>query len=152
MDQEQTKLSPGFAARWPQLDGIPWFPALGDGACDNVGSGCTKRDRYALMVGTSGAIRASERADSITIPSGLFCYRLDRKRFVLGGALSNGGEVFAWMRKTLQLPPADELNGSWPSFPRTCTESRCCRCSQASALQDGAWMHEQPSRAWPPAR
>jgi gluconokinase len=117
MDQEQTKLSPAFAARWPQLDGIPWFPALGDGACDNVGSGCTKRDRYALMVGTSGAVRASERADSIAIPSGLFCYRLDRKRFVLGGALSNGGEVFAWMRKTLQLPPVDELERQLAQLP-----------------------------------
>jgi gluconokinase len=117
MDQEQTKLSPAFAARWPQLDGIPWFPALGDGACDNVGSGCTKRDRYALMVGTSGAMRASERADSIAIPSGLFCYRLDRKRFVLGGALSNGGEVFAWMRRTLQLPPADELERQLAQLP-----------------------------------
>jgi gluconokinase len=109
MDEEQTKLSHQFATRWSELDGIPWFPPLGDGACDNVGSGCTKRDRYALMVGTSGAMRACERADSIAIPSGLFCYRLDRNRFVLGGALSNGGEVFAWMRNTLQLPQANEL-------------------------------------------
>jgi gluconokinase len=109
MDEEQTKLSHGFATRWSELDGIPWFPALGDGACDNVGSGCTKRDSYALMVGTSGAMRACERADSIEIPSGLFCYRLDRNRFVLGGALSNGGEVFTWMRNTLQLPQANEL-------------------------------------------
>jgi gluconokinase len=109
MDEEQTKLSRHFATRWPELDGIPWFPALGDGACDNVGSGCTQRDRYALMVGTSGAMRACERAESIAIPSGLFCYRLDRNRFVLGGALSNGGEVFAWMRNTLQLPQANEL-------------------------------------------
>lgn len=109
MDEPQTKLSDQFAGRWPELDGIPWFPALGDGACDNVGSGCTERDRYALMVGTSGAMRACARADSIAIPTGLFCYRLDRKRFVLGGALSNGGEVFAWMRRTLQLPEANEL-------------------------------------------
>jgi gluconokinase len=109
LDQPQTKLSDRFARRWPELDGIPWFPALGDGACDNVGSGCTERGRYALMVGTSGALRVCVRADSIEIPTGLFCYRLDRKRFLLGGALSNGGEVFAWMRRTLQLPEANEL-------------------------------------------
>jgi gluconokinase len=109
MDAPETKLSERFATRWPELDGIPWFPALGDGACDNVGSGCATRDRYALMVGTSGAMRACVRADSITIPAGLFCYRLDRQRFVLGGALSNGGDVFAWMRRTLQLPDAIEL-------------------------------------------
>lgn len=91
--------------RWPEICGIPWFSALGDGACDNLGSGCVARDCFALMVGTSGAMRAIVPADRIEIPDGLFCYRLDRKRFVLGGALSNGGSVFAWMKRTLCLPP-----------------------------------------------
>jgi gluconokinase len=90
--------------QWPELSDIPWFPALGDGACDNVGSGCATRDRWALMVGTSGALRATIEAGQIDIPPGLFCYRIDRKRFVAGGALSNGGEVYAWMKRTLQLP------------------------------------------------
>lgn len=89
---------------WPELKGVPWFPALGDGACDNIGSGCTTRDRFALMVGTSGALRAAVETEHIEIPDGLFCYRIDRKRFVLGGALSNGGEVFAWMKRNLRLP------------------------------------------------
>ena len=90
--------------QWPELDDIPWFPALGDGACDSVGSGCSTKDRWALMVGTSGALRATIEADQIEIPRGLFCYRIDRKRFVVGGSLSNGGEVYAWMKRTLQLP------------------------------------------------
>jgi len=93
---------------FPELKNIPWFPASGDGACDNVGSGCTTRDRFALMVGTSGAMRAVVEAARIDIPGGLFCYRVDRKRFVLGGALSNGGEVFAWMKRTLRIPDSDE--------------------------------------------
>jgi gluconokinase len=89
---------------WPELKDVPWFPALGDGACDNIGSGCAAKDRFALMVGTSGAMRAVVEAERAEIPDGLFCYRVDRKRFVLGGALSNGGEVFAWMKRTLRLP------------------------------------------------
>ncbi len=93
---------------WSELRGIPWFPALGDGACDNVGSGCTSQKRFALMVGTSGAMRAVVEAEKIDIPDGLFCYRVDRKRFVLGGALSNGGSVFAWMKRTLRLPDSNE--------------------------------------------
>jgi gluconokinase len=92
------------ACQWPELQGIPWYPALGDGACDNIGSGCTTRDRFALMVGTSGAMRAVVEVKRIDIPDGLFCYRVDKKRFVLGGALSNGGEVFAWMKRTLRVP------------------------------------------------
>ena len=109
LDQPARGLREPFRAQWPELDGIPWFPALGDGACDNVGSGCTTRDRWALMVGTSGAMRATIESGGIEIPAGLFCYRIDRKRFVAGGALSNGGEVFAWMKRTLQLPDDAEI-------------------------------------------
>ncbi len=117
MDQPQTKLAGEFAARWPELAGIPWFPALGDGACDNVGSGCATRERFALMVGTSGAMRACAETDAIEIPAGLFCYRVDRRRVVLGGALSNGGEVFAWMRRTLQLPDTNEIEKQLNGLP-----------------------------------
>jgi gluconokinase len=49
-------------------------------------------------------VEAGAEADNIKIPDGLFCYRVDPKRFVLGGALSSGGEVFAWMKRTLRLP------------------------------------------------
>ncbi len=111
MDNPQTDLRPEFAALWPEFQGIPWFPALGDGACDNIGSGCAEvrsgcdgPHRFALMVGTSGAMRAVCETDALAIPEGLWCYRVDRRRFVLGGALSNGGGVFAWMEHTLALP------------------------------------------------
>ncbi|MEO8663532.1 MAG: gluconokinase, partial [Bryobacteraceae bacterium] len=112
MDEPQTALLADFARQWPGFNGIPWFPAFGDGACNNIGSGCTTPDRFALMVGTSGAMRAVLEQESIEIPPGLWCYRVDRKRFVLGGALSNGGEVFAWMKRTLQLPGDDELEAA----------------------------------------
>jgi gluconokinase len=109
MDQPRDKLCPEWAQRWPELDGIPWFPALGDGACNNVGSGCTAAGRFAIMVGTSGAMRAVSDAPSVEIPPGLWCYHVDRRRFVLGGALSNGGSVYAWLSNTLQLPAKEDL-------------------------------------------
>ncbi len=105
MDQPMTALLPEYRSQWPDLDQIPWYPALGDGACNNIGSGCIAPDRFALMVGTSGAMRAVIESDRTMIPDGLWCYRVDRNRFVLGGALSNGGEVFAWMKRTLALDP-----------------------------------------------
>ena len=109
MDQPRDRLRDEFKQRWPELDGIPWFPALGDGACNNVGSGCVVRDRFALMVGTSGAMRAVIEEDHAEIPPGLWCYRVDNKRFVLGGALSNGGSVYSWLKATLQLPSDEDL-------------------------------------------
>lgn len=104
LDQPCKALLSPLREQWPELDGIPWYPALGDGACDNIGSGCTTRDVWALMVGTSGAMRVTVESAAIEIPAGLFCYRVDRRRFVTGGALSNGGAVYAWMKRILQLP------------------------------------------------
>jgi gluconokinase len=109
LDRPSTELRDEFRSRWPAFAGIPWFPALGDGACNNIGSGCITPDLFSLMVGTSGAMRGVTEAEAIRIPEGLWCYRVDRKRYVLGGALSNGGEVFAWMKRTLALPPDDQI-------------------------------------------
>lgn len=103
-DQPCTGLKPEWAKRWPKLAKIPWFPAYGDGAVSNVGSGCTTKDRLALMVGTSGALRLILKEDRVTVGDGLWCYRVTRDRYVVGGALSNGGEVFKWAQRTLQLP------------------------------------------------
>jgi gluconokinase len=107
-DEPLRGLSEEWARRWPALRDTPWFPAAGDGACSNVGSGCTTSDRVALMVGTSGAMRVLWKADSVEIPDGPWCYRADEKRFVMGGALSDGGNLVGWLRNTLRLPEPEE--------------------------------------------
>lgn len=93
-----------FARRWPALAGIPWFPIAGDGACSNVGSGCTSRDRLALMIGTSGALRVCFPAADTETHWGLWCYHANQDYFLLGGALSNGGLLWEWLQRTLRLP------------------------------------------------
>ncbi|WP_228281785.1 gluconokinase [Rubrobacter marinus] len=100
-----------WAERWPALREVPWFPAVGDGACSNVGSGCVTQDRLALMVGTSGAMRVLWEAESAEVPDGLWCYRADARRFVSGGALSDGGNLVEWLRRTLRLPGEEEAEG-----------------------------------------
>ena len=77
-------------------------PPLGDGACSNAGAGCTTRDRAAVMVGTSAALRVVYPAASAEVRPGLFLYRLDAQRFCEGGALSDGGNLHAWLVRTLQ--------------------------------------------------
>lgn len=98
-----------YAKRWPALAEVPWFPAVGDGAAGNLGSGCFSTDRIAVMVGTSGAMRVVYPADKVEIPWGLWCYHADYRRFVIGGALSEGGNLFAWMRQTFQLPELETV-------------------------------------------
>jgi gluconokinase len=85
------------------------YPALGDGACSNVGVGCVDRGRVALMVGTSGAARVVYRADAAGPRPGLFLYRLDEHRFCEGGALSDGGNLYAWLEQTLRDLDLDQL-------------------------------------------
>jgi gluconokinase len=107
-DEPRRGLSGEWAERWPSLREVPWFPAVGDGACSNAGSGCTAGDRLALMVGTSGAMRILWKAGSVEIPDGPWCYRADAERFVMGGALSDGGNLIEWLRNTLRLPDPEE--------------------------------------------
>jgi gluconokinase len=108
LDQSEEPLRPEYRRLWPGFAKARWFPALGDGACNNLGSGCISTDRASLMVGTTGAMRLVGRmvsgATGAKISPGLWCYRVDRDRFVSGGALSNGGDVYAWMKRNLALP------------------------------------------------
>jgi gluconokinase len=104
LDQPARGLRPLYAERWPLFANIPWFPSIGDGAANNIGCGCDTPNEFALMVGTTGAMRAVFERPTVDIPEGLWCYRLDPRRFVLGGALSNGGKVFEWVMERFQMP------------------------------------------------
>jgi gluconokinase len=105
-----------FASRWPALRDVPWFPAVGDGAAANIGSGCTGPDRIALTVGTTGALRVVQ-SDVAEVPAGLWCYRVDRRRALLGGATSEGGNVYGWMLDTLKLGKPDAIERELAQLP-----------------------------------
>jgi gluconokinase len=104
-------LRPPFAERWPALRELPWMPPVGDGACNNLGSGCSGPDRLGVMIGTTGAMRVVLPEVPDPLPWGAFCYRADRKRSVLGGALSEGGSLVEWIRSTFRI---DDLEGAEP--------------------------------------
>jgi gluconokinase len=102
-------LNSEFAKRWPQLHHARWFPAVGDGAANSIGTGCVSQGSTALMIGTSGAMRTMWQGDvPESIPDGLWCYRADRKRVLVGGALSDGGGLYAWMKDSLALSGNDD--------------------------------------------
>jgi gluconokinase len=105
-DKNRTfRLNKKFARRWPRLAGAEWFPAIGDGAANNIGSGSVGKSRAALMVGTSGAMRVAYRGEPPSkIPDGLWCYRIDDERVIVGGALSDGGGLIEWLQQNLRLP------------------------------------------------
>jgi gluconokinase len=91
--------------RLPEISDAPvggWYPALLDGACSNFGAGCLTRERAALMVGTSGAIRTVYETERPQPHEGLFLHWVDDTRVVEGGSLSDGGNLHAWLEETLR--------------------------------------------------
>jgi gluconokinase len=97
------------AERLPDLADIQvWI----DGVCSNLGAGCTTKSRAALMIGTSGALRILYETERPQPRPGLFLYRLDGRRVVEGGALSDGGNLYAWLVRTLADPSGSLLDRS----------------------------------------
>jgi gluconokinase len=113
-----------FARRWPALAGAHWFPALGDGACANVGSGAIGPARIALTVGTSAAVRLvlpRPGGAEWAVPTGLWAYRLDGENAVLGGALSNGGNLLGWIWTTTATGPGEPAMVAAAALPADST-------------------------------
>jgi gluconokinase len=95
-------LRSAYAARWPQLCDARAFPGVGDGAANNIGAGCHSIEKLGLMIGTSGALRVCFKGEAPEqLPTELWCYRVDRDRILIGGALSDGGGLYAWLRDSL---------------------------------------------------
>jgi gluconokinase len=92
--------------RLPRIADVPvWV----DAACSNVGAGCTTRERAALMVGTSGALRVLYESERPEPKPGLFLYLAGEHRVVEGGALSDGGNLHDWLERTLAGNTSNKL-------------------------------------------
>jgi gluconokinase len=84
-----------------RLPRIADLPLWSDAACSNAGAGCTGHERAALMVGTSGALRVLYESERPQPKPGLFLYLADERHVVEGGALSDGGNLYEWLERTL---------------------------------------------------
>ncbi|MBA3883362.1 MAG: hypothetical protein H0X73_11780 [Chthoniobacterales bacterium] len=83
------------------------FTAIGDGAASNLGSGTDRQGVVAISFGTSGAVRMlRSRAAALAqqLPFGLFQYVVDARRLVIGGAISNAGNLREWCVREFHLP------------------------------------------------
>ncbi len=106
-----------LAAQFPELKEAMWFPGIGDGAAGNLGSGATKPGLAAINVGTSAAIRVMREGAQAGAPLGLFCYRVDAKRYLVGGAVSNAGNLRAWCLRELAITDGPKLEASLATRP-----------------------------------
>ncbi|MCS6848741.1 MAG: gluconokinase [Anaerolineae bacterium] len=113
-------LRPEWAARWPKFAAARCHPPIGDGAAANVGSECVDPSRIAVTIGSTAAVRVVRHRASgepYHLPPSLWAYRVDHAHELIGGATTEGGNVFAWARRVLRLPDEDELEARVAAMP-----------------------------------
>jgi gluconokinase len=93
--------------------GIPVVIGCSDGPLANLGLGAIRPGAVACSIGTSGAVRAVVDAPRMDDRGRSFCYILDAGRYVVGGAINNGGIVLDWcgdaLAPELEEPAAEAL-------------------------------------------
>ena len=79
------KLTYDYSLRWPQLSEARLFPAVGDGAANNIGAGCHSTEKVALMIaGLPAQCAYFLKANRLNpLPPELWCYRADRSRILV---------------------------------------------------------------------
>ena len=95
-----TKILPGLrpeAAQAMQLPAAtPVIAGAGDGPLANLGVGAIRPGVAACSIGTSGALRLTAERPVVDQRGRTFCYALTERRWVIGGAINNGGLVLQW--------------------------------------------------------
>ncbi|XVV15941.1 gluconokinase [Actinoplanes sp. CA-131856] len=91
------------SSRWAALDRAVWFPVITDGFASNIGSGALDSTVMTAATATSGALRVLLDGPADPLPFGLWNYRVDARRTLLGGAINDVGRAVSWAQSTLRL-------------------------------------------------
>ena len=97
------------AQEWGLPRGTPIVLGATDGVLANLGLGAVAPGVTACSIGTSGAIRGVVPQPQVDDRGGVFCYVLVPGRWVVGGAVNNGGNVLRWLGSVVgaDLPDPD---------------------------------------------
>jgi gluconokinase len=87
---------------------LPLVLGAGDGPLANLGVGAVRPGVAACSIGTSGALRLMVERPVIDERGRVFCYALTEDRWVVGGAVNNGGVVLQWAHDALAPELADD--------------------------------------------
>jgi gluconokinase len=86
-----------------------------DAVNSSLGAGAVTARQATCMVGTSGALRVISPRPVLDEKARSWCYAIDGERWLVGGAINNGGVALSWFRDLLnrafpRLSPQDELS------------------------------------------
>lgn len=95
-----TTVLPGLLEEAALLTGLPADTKVvvggSDGPMANLGSGAVQPGVASCTIGTSGALRIVVDRPVVDPLGRVFCYALAPGRWVVGGAINNGGVVLEW--------------------------------------------------------
>ncbi|SDQ65083.1 gluconate kinase, FGGY family [Quadrisphaera sp. DSM 44207] len=95
-----THVLPGLTPEGAAATGLPQRTPVVVGASDgplaNLGLGAVRPGVAACSIGTSGALRVVVDRPAVDPLGRVFCYALTPGRWVVGGAVNNGGVVLQW--------------------------------------------------------
>ncbi|NJK44905.1 MAG: hypothetical protein HC933_11985 [Pleurocapsa sp. SU_196_0] len=111
-----TGLRAPFAARWSGFRSAPFFAGVADGFAANIGSGVLGAGHCAITIGTSAALRTIVTDDTPVVPNGLWALRCRADQTLIGGALTEGGNLRTWAVEHLRLP-AGNLEAALEDMP-----------------------------------
>ncbi|GGL89679.1 gluconokinase [Micromonospora yangpuensis] len=101
-------LTPAAARATGLPAGTPVVVGAGDGPLANLGLGAVRPGVLACSIGTSGALRVMVEQPAVDPLGGVFCYALTERRWVVGGAINNGGIVLGWTGDALAPDLGDQ--------------------------------------------
>jgi gluconokinase len=67
-----------------------------DGCLANLGSNAIRKGAASATIGTSGAVRVTFDKPVTDEKERVFCYYLSENKYVVGGAINNGGITYRW--------------------------------------------------------
>jgi len=88
--------------------GTPLVIGASDGPLANLGVGAVHPGQAACSIGTSAALRVVVDKPTVDPSGGVFCYAFVPQRYVVGGALNNGGVVLGWAHDALAPELGDD--------------------------------------------
>ena len=104
----ESEVSAADRTYWPAFEGASWFPALPENAGTILGSGCTGREQFALVIGAASMVATITGAAPKILPAGLKCAKIDDKRSLLSGAVPEADGIFSSLKHSLKAKASVE--------------------------------------------
>jgi gluconokinase len=101
--------NPDLAAQMGIAPDTPVVLGSADAVNSSLGAGGVLPRRATCMIGTSGALRIISDQPVLDAASRSWCYAIDPKHWLVGGAINNGGIALSWLQ--------DLIHGAIPNLP-----------------------------------